>query len=252
MNTKLKKNLFNILLGLIPFTHVRKNLRLKFLSSITAQKIPSKEAFYNQINNNKFIIKTPKRDLLNHKKEGLKVNFVGKNSSVIIHEPTIFKNCSINVGNNSIVEIFSSNYNISCLKITATNNSKVIIKENFSCVGCSIENHDESNLKVVIGSDCMFSYGVCFRASDGHSIYQINDSEIINKPKQGITIGNHVWIGMNSTILKDVSISSNTIVGAHSLVTKSTHKENVILAGVPAKILREGVSWTREHTEHKS
>jgi len=229
-----KKNILNILLGLVPSSKLRKKLRFKI---------------ENKINNNKLIIINKDISFTNCIKDGIEINFTGQNSIVIIHEPINFQGCSVKAGNNSKVEIFSSKFNISDLHISATKTSEVIIGENFSCYGCSIENQDEPNLKVMIGKDCLFSNGINIRVSDGHSIYQLNNSEIINKPKSGVTIGDHVWIGMNCTILKDVSIPSNSVVGACSLVTKTINQENVVIAGTPAKIIRENINWLRKNTD---
>ena len=51
-----------------------------------------------------------------------------------------------------------------------------------------------------------------------------------------VDIGNNVFIGVNTTILKDVTICDNVIIGANSLVCKSINKEGVY-AGNPAKYL---------------
>ncbi len=51
-----------------------------------------------------------------------------------------------------------------------------------------------------------------------------------------ITIGKKVKIGCNSTIMPNVEIGDNAIVGAHSFIRKGTIiKENEIWAGCPAK-----------------
>ncbi len=61
--------------------------------------------------------------------------------------------------------------------------------------------------------------------------------------KKGITIGNHVWLARDVKIFKDVSIADNTVVANGSVVTKSFDKENVLLGGCPAKILKENINW---------
>jgi acetyltransferase-like isoleucine patch superfamily enzyme len=53
-----------------------------------------------------------------------------------------------------------------------------------------------------------------------------------------ITIGNDVWIGMDSTILSGVEIGEGCVVAAGSLVTKS-FPANVLIGGVPARIIKE-------------
>ena len=68
---------------------------------------------------------------------------------------------------------------------------------------------------------------------DGH-----ND---IYKSESYLYIGNHVWIGMNATVMKGVTIGEYAIVGAGAIVTKYV-PARAIVAGVPAKIIkcREG------------
>lgn len=50
-------------------------------------------------------------------------------------------------------------------------------------------------------------------------------------------IGNYTHIGANATILPDVEIGNNVVVGAGAVVTKSV-EDNVIVAGVPARIVK--------------
>jgi galactoside O-acetyltransferase len=53
-----------------------------------------------------------------------------------------------------------------------------------------------------------------------------------------INIGSDVWIGMDVTILSGVHIGQGSVIAAGSLVTKSV-PENVMVAGVPAKIIKQ-------------
>lgn len=60
-----------------------------------------------------------------------------------------------------------------------------------------------------------------------------------------IEIGKHVWIGKDSKIGKNVKIADNSIVGWGSIVTKEFNEPNVIIAGIPAKIVKRGINWDR-------
>lgn len=51
-----------------------------------------------------------------------------------------------------------------------------------------------------------------------------------------VKIGNNVFIGVNSTILKGVKIGNNVIIGANSLVNKDC-KDNGVYAGNPARYI---------------
>lgn len=52
-----------------------------------------------------------------------------------------------------------------------------------------------------------------------------------------IIIGKNVWIGSNATILPGVSIGDGAIIAAGAVVTKDVD-ENVVVGGVPAKIIK--------------
>lgn len=58
-------------------------------------------------------------------------------------------------------------------------------------------------------------------------------------PGQDIHIGDECWIGMNSVILPGVVLGPKTIVGAGSVVSRSFADGNCIIAGSPARVLRD-------------
>jgi len=91
---------------------------------------------------------------------------------------------------------------------------------------------------ITIGDGVAISENVSIRDSDNHSFNQSN-----KKSTRPIVIGNHVWIGMNVTILKGVSIGDGAVVAAGSVVTKDI-PANSLAGGVPAKVIKTGISWS--------
>jgi acetyltransferase-like isoleucine patch superfamily enzyme len=59
-----------------------------------------------------------------------------------------------------------------------------------------------------------------------------------------ITIGNNVFIGMNTILLPGTTVGNNVIIGAGSIV-RGTFPDNVVISGNPAKI----ISDIQSHTE---
>ena len=53
-----------------------------------------------------------------------------------------------------------------------------------------------------------------------------------------VTLKKNVWVGMGATICPGVTIGKNSIVAAGAIVTKNV-PDNVVVAGVPAKIIKE-------------
>lgn len=90
---------------------------------------------------------------------------------------------------------------------------------------------------VFIAPNCVFS-------TAGHAI----DSEQRNQGleiAQPITVGDSVWIGANVSVLPGVTIGSNTIIGAGSVVTKDI-PEGVIAVGNPCKVIRKITAADKE------
>lgn len=52
-----------------------------------------------------------------------------------------------------------------------------------------------------------------------------------------VTIGNNVWIGGKATIMPNVTIGNNVVIAAGAVVTKDV-PDNVLVGGVPAKIIK--------------
>jgi acetyltransferase-like isoleucine patch superfamily enzyme len=90
---------------------------------------------------------------------------------------------------------------------------------------------------ISIGKGVVISENVTFRDSDDHSIV------LSQHPKtMPIIVGDHVWIGMNVTILKGVKIGNGAIIAAGAVVTKDV-PENTLVGGVPARVIKTKVSW---------
>ena len=87
----------------------------------------------------------------------------------------------------------------------------------------------------------MFSDTITFRTGDSHSILD-SDGKRINKAKD-IAIGDHVWIGQQVIVLKGSTVGADSIVGTGSLLTGKTYDSNSVIAGSPAKIVKQHVSW---------
>ena len=95
--------------------------------------------------------------------------------------------------------------------------------------------------KITIGERCMFSDCIEIRTGDSHSI--LNEQGHRINPSRDVTIGQHVWVGQGVTILKGVYIHQDSILGTKAVVVKSTTNGGVVIAGNPAKIVKENVNW---------
>lgn len=116
-----------------------------------------------------------------------------------------------------------------------------------------------SDAKIQIGSNCNFNSNVMINA-DNEGFIEIGNNVIVgpnvvirasnhnfdnlNEPikKQGhkpgkVIIEDNVWIGANVVLLSNIRISSDSIIAAGSVVSKSIPKGK-IAAGIPARVIK--------------
>jgi len=214
------------------------------------------------VNNNPYLF------LVKMKFQKLRIRFrksVVGNNNVIINNGVLFNVKYDIVGNNNKIEIMKrallSDINI----YIRGNNHQLIIEENcivrgggfwFEDSSCGITIGKNTTIesahlavtevktKINIGEDCMLSNEIDLRTGDSHAIIDVEKNVKINNA-QDILIGNHVWIGARSTILKGVVIGNNAIIGTGSIVTKNV-SDNSIAVGIPAKIIKTNINWARE------
>lgn len=203
-------------------------------------EIMDNEAIVIDINGQEKPLKDPK----------ICITFKGSNNKFKIYEPYFIQSkLTVQMVSNGNIEIKQDLKVYDKLFIATKHYNDVIIDESFHCHSVFIYNWTEPYLKIEIGKKCLFSSEISLRTSDGHSIFDISEPDIaINTPQYGIKIGDHVWIGRGVDILKDVTIEHDCVIGTRSLVTSGIYKHNSIVAGIPAKTLREYINWDARNT----
>lgn len=118
-----------------------------------------------------------------------------------------------------------------------------------------------TNAPLKIGKFCSIANGVRFIIDEGyHGASSVTSYPLVNnlfkqenklksgkdkveflkqiKQKEGITIGNDVWLGMGAIIMPGVTIGNGATIAANSVVTKNI-PDYVVAGGVPAKIIKK-------------
>lgn len=104
---------------------------------------------------------------------------------------------------------------------------------NFNCVFLDV-------CPIRIGDNAMLGPGVSLVTPE-HPLNPVERNSGVEFARP-ITIGDNCWIGTNATIVGGVTLGDNCVVAAGAVVTKS-FTDNVVLAGVPAQVIRE-IEWT--------
>jgi len=125
-------------------------------------------------------------------------------------------------------------------KISVQSNGELILGKNF-CI--TANSTIICTKKIIFGTDCLLSWDILIMDSDLHQISD-NLNSVLNSPNP-VIIGNHVWIGAKTTILKGTEISEGCVVGANSLVSNVFKELNTLIAGVPSEVIKSNISWKR-------
>lgn len=104
------------------------------------------------------------------------------------------------------------------------------------------------NTSVLIGDGNLFAGNITVWGRNDHIIYNKFTKKRLNYDKN-IVIGNSNWIGNNVTFLPGGCIPNYSVVGFGSLVNKSIKKDNSLIAGIPVKIKRKNICWSRASLE---
>lgn len=123
-------------------------------------------------------------------------------------------------------------------KLSITNGGVLVFGNDFCVTGgsqiiCSKE--------IVFGKENLLSWDILIMDTDFHNIINA-DGKIINSPKP-IKIGDRVWIGCRTLILKGVNINNDVVVGAGSKITKDIITTNCIVAGTNNNVIKNNIQW---------
>ena len=120
---------------------------------------------------------------------------------------------------------------------------------NFSCLGARSQLICKE--RIIIGDYVRIAYETQLLDSIFHQLIDLKTN--IRKPKTGpIEIGSYNWVGNRTTIMKGTKTADYTTIGSNSLCNKdySDHGENIVIGGVPAKLLQTDIRRDWEGEQH--
>lgn len=184
----------------------------------------------------------------------LSISIRGNNNSILIGSVKVEGALSITVDGDDNEVILSDNIfvkrNLDIFVRPGGPNIKVVSSRIFIGPenwfnGCVFLDAGEPETVIDIQSFCLFGNNIVLQTSDNHSIFDIENGKILNRAGN-IFIDKHVWCCSNVTILNNSRIGPNSVVGTRSLVNKQFNDSNVVIAGVPARIVRKNISWSQK------
>ena len=94
---------------------------------------------------------------------------------------------------------------------------------------------------ILFGRDSLISWNCRFMDTDFHKIY--DDHKKRTNGDQEIIIGEHVWIGSESLVLKGTQIARDNVIASNSFLSKTKIDETNVIAGSFGKILKRNITW---------
>lgn len=172
---------------------------------------------------------------------GRKTNFsIARSAKIIIIEHFRFgaKSCGGEPISNKVVGssfVIGKNARVVLNKCWFYSGATLVVKPSAQLeIGKEVGFNDgaylEASKSIIIGDDVVFGHDVEIRDSDGHSIGQKTQSS-------PIVIGNHVFVGSKSIVLKGVHIGDGAVIAAGSIVNKDVLPHTMV-GGNPARFLR--------------
>ncbi len=154
---------------------------------------------------------------------------VGRNLSCDGDIPLIEGNGKIILGDN----VFIGNQGAWFVSSNLTETPELIVGDNTSLNYRTVISVES---KVQIGSNCLIAEEVKIFDNNSHGIHYQHRT-MTEKDAAPVVLEDHVWIGMNSIILKGVRIGKGAVVAAGSVVTKDV-PSMVVVGGNPAVIIK--------------
>lgn len=176
-------------------------------------------------------------------KAGALIQIHGNSNEILIDNAAVLKKARIFIHGNQNQIIVKSDSLLEGTVVHIENNNCLVEIGERTFIGPSHIACTEDGRSILIGNDCMLSSNINIRTGDSHSIIDMEGRRI--NPAQSVSIGDHCWIGEGAKIMKGVTLQKDIIVASGAIVTRS-FESNIILAGNPAKAIKEGVSWDKK------
>jgi len=197
-------------------------------------------------NNNNIIFIKDGQEYSNIEVKGLSIEITGNNNEIRIELPVNLINvCIVMDGDNNKFTLKTTMHRyIRHTTFGLEGGSEIYVGSGMSAYR-QINIVAKNGKNVHIGNECMFAREIMVRNNDAHIIIDKETGDVLNPPED-IFIGDHVWVGMRSMILKGAYIPNGSVIGAMALVNKKFEEENILIAGVPARQIRSNIEWRRE------
>ncbi len=99
---------------------------------------------------------------------------------------------------------------------------------------------------IIAEHDQLWAANVYVATDDMHRLADLATGARLNPFGAHIRLGRHVWLGRDASVTGHVDVGDGSVVGMQSMVRGQKVPPNTAVGGVPARVLREGITWTKD------
>ena len=125
--------------------------------------------------------------------------------------------------------------------------SSVVLNGDVTATRCAIVDARNGG-SVVAERGQLWAANVYIATDDMHRLEDLATGARLNPYGARIRLGRHVWLGRDVVLTGHVDVGDGAVVGLRSVVRGQKVAANTAVAGVPARLIREGVAWRAEDT----
>jgi acetyltransferase-like isoleucine patch superfamily enzyme len=154
---------------------------------------------------------------------------------------------SLLIGGDGATVFIGPNTYMTAADIYCGGNSTIVLNEGVVATrGAVVDARNGGS--IVCQPDQLWAAYVYIVTDDMHRLEDVETGARINSYGAHVRFGRHVWLGRDVIISGHVEIGDGAVVGMRSMVRGQKVPPQTAVAGVPARVIREGVTWSGEDT----
>lgn len=125
--------------------------------------------------------------------------------------------------------------------------STVVLTSDVIATRCAIVDARNGG-SVVADPGQLWAGNVYIATDDMHRLEDVETGARLNPYGAHIHLGRHVWLGRDAIITGHCDIGDGAVVGTRAMVRGQKVPPRVAVGGCPARVIREGVTWSPDDT----